>query len=571
MYLNEFAELGIKLNNRTSGELKTKCPECHATRKNKSDDSLSVNIEKGFYNCHNCGFSGSVIFKQKKEFIAPPKIELKIGDKMKDWFKSRGISEATLAYWKIGESEVYMPQAKKNRNTVNFNYYRDSKLINVKYRDAAKNFKMVSGAELIFYGLDSIKDNENVYVVEGEIDALSMHEAGLYSVCSVPNGASKGNQRLEYLDNCWKYFENKKEIIICTDNDDAGLQLRNELARRFGQYRCKYVDFGTFKDANEVLVGKGAEELRNAIKTAKNFPLEGVLNVSDIWDNVLRFNEKGIENYSIKLGESDQYFKMSFGEWTVVTGIPNAGKSDIIDQIGVNLAINYDFRIAMFSPESWPYEGHIKRIANKLNERNCTTKDLNNTKDFIEDHFFWVKIDLKNLTLEAILNHFRDLVFQKGVNVLVIDPWNMLDHSDQRDHSYIGKALSQITQFCQQTNTHLFLVAHPRKIESHEGKYKKPTLYDISGSADFFNKAYNGLICFRHIGNKTKYGSDSVEVYVEKIKRKDNGGLGSFNIAPDFPNGGVYKSLNVGDVRFDAPVFTPAYVPQIDNKNDLPF
>jgi len=218
-----------------------------------------------------------------------------------------------------------------------------------------------------------------------------MHEAGLYSVCSVPNGASKGNQRLEYLDNCWQYFENKKEIIICTDNDDAGLQLRNELARRFGHYRCKYVDFGTFKDANEVLVGKGAEELRNAIKTAKNFPLEGVLNVSDIWDNVLRFNEKGIENYSIKLGESDDYFKMSFGEWTVVTGIPNAGKSDIIDQIGVNLAINYDFRIAMFSPESWPYEGHIKRIANKLNERNCTTKDLNNTKDFIEDHFFGSK------------------------------------------------------------------------------------------------------------------------------------------------------------------------------------
>jgi twinkle protein len=572
MYQAEFLELGISLKGRQSGELKTKCPQCHQTRKNKNDDSLSVNIEKGFYNCHNCGWSGSVRFKPKKEYIKPPVIELKLSDKIVQWFKGRGISEATLAHWKIGESETFIPQIKKNRSTINFNYYRNNTLVNIKYRDAEKNFKMVSGAELIFYGLDNITELQKVYIVEGEMDALSLHEAGIYSVCSVPNGASKGNQRLEYLDNCWKYFEDKDEIIICTDNDDAGLQLRNELARRFGQYRCKYVDFGQYKDANEVLVSKGAEDLRNIVKQAKNFPLEGVLNVSDIWDDVLRYNENGIVNYSVELGISDEYYKMAMGEWTVVTGIPNSGKSDIIDQICVNLAMKYDFRVAMFSPESWPYEGHIKRIANKLNEKNCDSEALNKTKDFIEEHFYWVKIDLKNLTLEAILNHFKDLVFQKGVNVCVIDPWNMLDHSAQRDHSYIGKALSQITQFCQQTNTHLYLVAHPRKIESDNGKYKKPTLYDISGSADFFNKSYNGMICFRNIGNRTNYGSDSVEVYVEKVKRKENGQLGSFNIAPDFKNGGVYRGLNLGDMKFDPPVFKPAPVPKIEDKKDvIPF
>ena len=105
--------------------------------------------------------------------------------------------------------------------------------------------------------LDNIKTMDTIYVVEGEIDALSLHEAGLYSVCSVPNGASKGSQRLEYLDNCWEYFVDKG-IILCTDNDQAGLSLRNELARRFGQGRCKYVEFGDYKDANDILVSKGA-------------------------------------------------------------------------------------------------------------------------------------------------------------------------------------------------------------------------------------------------------------------------------------------------------------------------
>ena len=543
-------ELGILLK-RSSGYVKTKCPKCSHTRKNKSDNCLSVDIDQGVYNCHHCGWSGNVRFEKKKEYIKPPKIAAEVNERVVEWFASRGISEPTVAHWKIGESLEYMPQVQKKRRCINFNYYRDNELINVKYRDAEKNFKLVSGAELIFYGIDNLKDTKKCYIVEGEMDALSLHEAGLYSVCSVPNGASKGSQKLEYLDNCHSYFKDKEEIILCTDNDDAGLQLRNELARRLGSYRCKYVDFSDFKDANEVLIHKGAETLRNIIKNAKNFPLEGVLNLDNIWSNVLSFNENGIKNYSLGLGESDNYLKIAMGEWSIVSGIPNSGKSDIVDQILCNLATKHDFRCAMFSPESFPYEGHIKRIANKLNNKNCSSDDLNNTKDFIEEHFFWIKIDLENLTLKGILDAFRDLVFQKGINVCVIDPWNMLDHSAQRDLSYIGRILSEITQFCQQTKTHLFLVAHPRKIESVEGVYKKPTLYDISGSADFFNKAYNGIIVYRCIGQKTSYKSDAVRIYIEKVKRKENGQLGDFEVAPDFLNGGVYKPVDAENRKFE--------------------
>ena len=550
MYKQELEELGIIVKGN-AGMTKTKCPKCSHERKKKSDPCLSVNLDKGLYNCHNCGWAGSVKFKAKADYTIPEKENANVSERVLKYFESRGISEPTLVHWKVGESLEYMPQVQKNRRVINFNYYRENKLVNVKYRDSEKNFKMVSGAELIFYGLDNIKELDKVYVVEGEMDALSLHEAGVYSVCSVPNGASKGNQKLEYLDNCWQYFKDKKEIIICTDNDDAGLMLRNELARRFGRYKCKYVDFGQYKDANEALMAEGAKSLRQFVNDAKSFPLEGVLNIDNIWQNVLNYNEKGVVNYSIGLGESDSYFKMAFGEWSVVTGIPNSGKSDIVDQICVNMATKYGFRSAMFSPESFPYEGHIKRIANKLNERNCNNDDLNNTKDFISEHFHWVKIDLENLTLKGILTAFRELVFQRGINICVIDPWNMLDHSAQKDYAYIGRLLSEITQFCQQTNVHLLLVAHPRKIESIDGTYKKPTLYDISGSADFFNKTYNGIICYRCIGQKSSYKSDIVKIYIEKVKRKENGQLGDFEVAPDFYNGGVYKPIDQNNKRFE--------------------
>ena len=350
-HITEFQNLGIILK-RQHGNVKTKCPKCSHTRKNKRDLCLSVNIDDGLYNCHNCGWNGNVKFKKKKEFIIPEKINLNITDRVRKWFKKRAISESTISHYKIGESFEYIPQVQAKRKCINFNYYRDEEIINIKFRDSQKNFKLVSGAELIFYGLNNIKNIDRCYIVEGEIDCMSLHEIGLSNVCSVPNGASKGNQRLEYLDNCWEYFKNKKQIILCTDNDDAGMQLRNELARRFGNYKCKYVDFGEFKDANEVLISKGKDYLKELVQNGKHFPLEGVINIDNIWQNVLNFNEKGIKNYDIGLPGSSEFFKLSMGEWSVVSGIPNSGKSDILDQVLCNLSMTYGFRCAMFSPES---------------------------------------------------------------------------------------------------------------------------------------------------------------------------------------------------------------------------
>tara|TARA_R110000782_G_scaffold97886_1_gene182964 strand:- start:297 stop:1985 length:1689 start_codon:yes stop_codon:yes gene_type:complete len=542
--IDVFNEIGIYPKGNYD-EQKLKCPKCSPDRKNKGDKPLSINLSKGMYNCHHCGWKGNVKIKQKPVYTKPVLHSTDLPDKIVNYFEGRGISLATLIHWKVSHSTEFFPQTSSKSMAVNFNYFKEGELINIKFRDSQKNFKLVSGAELIFYGLDSIKDSERIYIVEGEIDALSFHEAGLFSVCSVPNGASKGNQKLDYLDNCWEYFVDKKEIILCTDNDEAGLTLRGELARRLGKYRCKYVDFGAYKDANEIINKESASFLMDVISKAKNFPLEGILNIDDIWDNVLNYNKNGIKNYSLGLGDSASYLNVSLGEWTVCTGIPNSGKSDVVDQISANLALTKGFKTAFFAPESFPYEGHIKRIANKLNEKECDNETLNLSKDFIEEHFHFVKIDLVNLTLKSILDNFRQLVFQKGINICVIDPWNQLDHSEQKDHSYIGRMLSEITQFCQQTNTHLFLVAHPRKMESENGVYKVPTPYSISGSADFFNKAYNCMTVYRKLNERSEYDSDLVEVHIQKVKRKENGSQGVFEVAPDFKNGGgAYKSIN---------------------------
>ena len=333
MYYDKLSDLGIKLTRR-SGNVKTKCPQCSDGRKNKTDMPLSVNITEGEYNCHNCGWKGNVrAYERKREnkkYEKPPQDVLKSierKEKTIEYFKKRGISEKTLEKFLIFNKEEWMPQTQQKENCICFPYFRDGEMINVKYRDAKKNFKLVKDAELIFYNLSAIGERKSVIIVEGEIDCLSVYESG-YGVdrdvneetgellnpifseivpISVPNGASKGNQRMEFLDNCSDYFIGLHDIIIATDNDEAGKMLKDELIRRLGVERCKTISYPIeevvplqnglkrrCKDFNEVLMYLGKDVVKNVINNAESIPVDGVYYLEDIFESMLDNFRKGI-------------------------------------------------------------------------------------------------------------------------------------------------------------------------------------------------------------------------------------------------------------------------------------
>jgi twinkle protein len=262
-----FNKYGIDVTKLRGG--KSLCPKCSHARHHKGDLCLSVDVESGLFNCHNCEFKGCAVeFNPKKEFVKPvPRLE-KISKPLIGFFEGRGISNNTILQFKITEANGRMC----------FNYFRDEELVNIKYRSIDKQFTLSKDAELIFYNLDAIKDESAAIVVEGEIDCLTLHECGIYNVVSVPNGASKGNQKLEYLDTCWNYFENKEKIILAIDNDEAGDALRDELARRLGKEKCFTVQYPpNCKDANETLLNAGKQALVSLIENATQWPLEGIM------------------------------------------------------------------------------------------------------------------------------------------------------------------------------------------------------------------------------------------------------------------------------------------------------
>jgi len=217
---------------KTTGQVYTICPKCSHDRRKKNTKCLGVNLDLGVYHCNHCDWKGSI---NKKQYVQP-KWENKtdLSDAVVEWFQSRNISSDTIRAMKVTEANVWMPQKEANVRAICFNYFRDGHLVNVKYRDREKNFRMVKDAEKIFYNLDGIKDQNEIWIVEGEIDCLTMIQAGITNCVSVPNGATKGTNNLDYLDNCFKYFENAEKVYIATDQDEPGQHLADELARRIG-------------------------------------------------------------------------------------------------------------------------------------------------------------------------------------------------------------------------------------------------------------------------------------------------------------------------------------------------
>nr|DAO61648.1 MAG TPA: DNA directed DNA polymerase [Caudoviricetes sp.] len=554
----DFAEFGIDVPyGRRSGKIKTICPKCHDQRSNKRDKSLSVDLDKGVWHCHYCNWSGtnevrvkddwqqrSTIRKQKKVYKLPTaqateEQRHQVGAKALAWFASRGISEQTLRALNVTEGLEWMPQTNKPENTVQFNYYRGEELVNVKYRTGRKEFKLVSGAELLPYNINAIGGMPECVITEGEMDTLSFVECGRTDVVSVPNGA---NANLDYLDDYLEqYFDDKEVIYIAVDTDTKGVVLRDELMRRFGVERCRVVEYGEgCKDANEHLIKYGKASLLQCLADAPETKIDGVFTISDFEGALDALFESGWQK-GVTIGHPnfDKLCSFETKRLCVVTGVPGSGKSEFIDEIAERLNVRYGWRFAYFSPENAPLAYHASKLIEKFTGKRFSKRDLpyleyKKVKEHLERDFYFISPP-DNFKLDNILDKAKSLVRRKGIKALVIDPYNRLESEmgrGQTETNYISELLDRLTTFAQRHDVLVILMAHPKKQQRNsDGDLEAPTLYDISGSANFFNKADFGIVVHRNRITK------NVDVHVQKVKFRHLGEVGTAHFHYNLNNG----------------------------------
>ena len=562
--MRNFANYQVDIRHRTSGVIKTICNQCLPTRHNKRDRSLRVNIDTGHCHCYHCGADFYVpddteerekaerqaARKRRAAAVVPQHFQRPVFDASKTtlsgaterWLvETRCIPQSVIAELRITEQEEFMPQFGAKERCVCFNYFEGGQLVNTKFRSGKKHFKMVQGAELIPYNIDSLIGQTSCIIHEGELDVASSIAAGFKGVISVPAGA---NSNLSWLDRFMEtHFEDLEEIIIAVDTDSAGIRLRDELVNRLGAERCRVVAYGPdCKDANEHLVKYGLESLRIAIEQAVEVPLEGIFTAADLHGDLRALFDNGFgPGAETGWEEMDKICTYERRRNIIVTGTPGAGKSEWVDELVLRLCLRHQWKIGFFSPENIPIVYHLRKLIEKLTghrfQNGCGMTEglLARSEEFLTENVSHISLK-GNATPDRVLAKARELVVRRGCRIFVFDPLNRFDHEPapgQTETQYISNLLNKFTEFATQYNCLLILVAHPRKMNRNPttGATPRVEMYDINGSADFYNKADYGIVVERdkEIG--------ITRVYVDKVKFKHLGVGGVATFVYDPVNG----------------------------------
>ena len=562
--MRNFANYQVDIRHRTSGVIKTICNQCLPTRHNKRDRSLRVNIDTGHCHCYHCGADFYVpddteerekaerqaARKRRAAAVVPQHFQRPVFDASKTtlsdaterWLvETRCIPQSVIAELRITEQEEFMPQFGAKERCVCFNYFEGGQLVNTKFRSGKKHFKMVQGAELIPYNIDSLIGQTSCIIHEGELDAASSIAAGFKGVISVPAGA---NSNLSWLDRFMEtHFEDLEEIIIAVDTDSAGIRLRDELVNRLGAERCRVVAYGPdCKDANEHLVKYGLESLRIAIEQAVEVPLEGIFTAADLHGDLRALFDNGFgPGAETGWEEMDKICTYERRRNIIVTGTPGAGKSEWVDELVLRLCLRHQWKIGFFSPENIPIVYHLRKLIEKLTghrfQNGCGMTEglLARSEEFLAENVSHISLK-GNATPDRVLAKARELVVRRGCRIFVFDSLNRFDHEPapgQTETQYISNLLNKFTEFATQYNCLLILVAHPRKMNRNPttGATPRVEMYDINGSADFYNKADYGIVVERdkEIG--------ITRVYVDKVKFKHLGVGGVATFVYDPVNG----------------------------------
>lgn len=490
------------------------CPICSESRKKKTEKCLMLDWDRGLGTCQHCGEIIQLHTykkrKTEKTYIKPVwKNKTQLSDKVVKYFESRNISQTTLSKAKVSEGLEWMPQFKKEVQTIQFNYFINDELINIKYRGANKSFKLNKGSEMVFYNLNSIANENECYIVEGEMDCLSIIESGINNVVSVPNGATEKNINLEYLDNCIDYFIKKEKIFLCLDNDKAGKNLEKELIRRLGVEKCFYFDLEGCKDANGYHSTYGAAKLFEVLSNPIAYPISDIITLKDDGQLLDDYLINGMpRGYDIGLSKLDENFTVETGRYMVWTGIPSHGKSTTLDHFIVRWNIMHGWKVAICSPENMPAFIHKERIITKILGYKPNTPLLVNSdeykeaKQYLDENFYFISFADGRFDLKRTLAKANELIVRKGIKCLVIDPYNKVRLKESMNKNitdYTNDYLNELDVFSRSNDIFTNLVAHPVKMQKDlAGVRTMPDFYDIKGGGEFYDMSPFGLTIHRN-------------------------------------------------------------------------
>ncbi len=493
-----------------------------------------------------------------------PKREHSDRTNVEEYLNLRGISKKTLDYADV-QSDI--------NGNVAFHYYNsDDVLMTVKYRLGRKFNKEKDHAKCwsqknadftpLLFNMNRVDPTKPLLVVEGEVDCLSVIEAGYTNVVSIPNGCANA-QWVQYN---WEWLEQFDKIILWFDNDEPGIKGRNDVLYRLGTWRTYYIEIPPtettesgrkIKDANELLYFKGKDRVLYYINKPMEIPVEKVLDLSKAEDFDIEHTEglyTGIKDLD------DQIYKLTFGTLNIITGKSGEGKSVFVNQVAICQAVQQGYDVFVFSGElpapilrNWVETNMIGR--DYITMKDGHVRIFNTEKRKLLQNWYSGRVlvydDDYNTTSTALLNKMEELARKCGTKVFLIDNLMMIDLecSEEGRLQAEKEFVNKLIFFAKKYNVLVFLVAHPRKT----GEIRV-TKEDIAGSGNIVNLAHMVFSVHRYT-DKEKEGEMNLrgdyikgkepikeDSCIEVLKNRITGVLPLVKLYFDYPSYRFYKN-----------------------------
>lgn len=451
-----------------------------------------------------------------------------ISDHMLGLLEARGLDSETVVRMGLGSSRSEAGEC------LIIPFVRAGETVRRKYRtmEGERRFWQDKSQVRCAWNEDVLRDQSlagrALIITEGELDAVTAIQCGFTRTISVPDGAPPpGERSAEDLAEGTKYDwlreigplvhrDHVGEIVLAVDGDDNGAALLHDLSLLLGRYRCKFLTYPKarspekrgrerLKDLNEVLQDYGSKGVVETLNRAQWLRVDGVYRMEELPP----LPPQVIYDPPFELFSEN--FKVRLGDFSVFTGTPGFGKTTFVNDLFCRVARHHDLTIAWASFEQEPQRDHKRNLrtwfcgepAWKLADDQLRAADA-----WIDRrHVFLVPNEDDDATLEWLLEKVEVAVVRHGASIIVIDPWNELEHCRRQGESeteYIGRAIRALKRFAKAFKVHIAIVAHPTKsVKDADGRYKMPTLYDINGSANWYNKCDLGVIIHRENDDDT--------------------------------------------------------------------
>lgn len=462
---------------------------------------------------------GELGVKTRRQYQYPKEVVCDDKSQVYEYFKKRKISPSTIDYADVRQDD--------EGNTV-FNYYDTNDVLTmVKYRPSRRINKgenkcwCQKGADTtpLLFNMNRINTTVPLLICEGEPDCLSAIEAGFTNAVSVPLGSTN----FHWIEENWDWLEQFDSIIICSDNDEAGLKMQRECIYRLGSWRTKVVEIPRFfineetkekraiNDLNEVLYFFGKEKVLELILDAKESPVPGVVDFSDIEDVDL----DALDGIPTGLPNLDRYLmKLFYGTLNIVTGINGSGKSSFLNQVicqcldrGEN-AYLFSGELPNFQAKNW-----LNFIfAGQRNVKECSFNDsvfykvTPEAKKAISEFYrgrLYIRKDGESNKKTDIIKSMEDSVRKYGTKLLILDNMTAMDLEGNDNNKYDKQAelIMELIAFAVKFNVVVILVVHPHKIDM----MRRLNKMDVQGISAIIDLAHRIISLYR-VQEKDKQG-----------------------------------------------------------------